>query len=127
MTTHMAKPGIDEDWFAAGALGFADRLRLAAAPTYAFMAVFTGIFGDSPKDMICIMPHASPLSGMVCMYTLMSVVHLVPWLTLIARWARLCADPDPAESRHTCHSELARPCHYSAQLSLALARNQDLE
>ena len=114
MTTHMTKQmigpriGIREDWLAAGALGFADRLRLAAAPTYAFMAVFTGIFGGSPKDMVCMaMQHTSPLSGMVLMYILMSAFHAVPWLTRIARWASPRADPDPAESRHTCHSQLS--------------------
>ena len=93
MTMHMAKQmistriGTHKDWLAAAALGFADRLRLAAAPTYAFMAVFTGIFGESPKDMVCMaMQHTSPLSGMVSMYMLMSVFHVVPWLKLIARW-----------------------------------------
>jgi hypothetical protein len=90
MTTQMIGPGIGtrEDWLAAIA-ALADRLRLAAAPTYAFMAIFTGIFGESPKDMICMtMPHSSPLSGMVSMYVLMSVFHAVPWLKLIARRAR---------------------------------------
>jgi hypothetical protein len=91
MTTQMMRSGIGtrEDWLTAIAPAFADRLRLAAAPTYAFMAVFTGIFGESPKDMICMaMPHSSPLSGMVSMYLLMSVFHAVPWLKLIARRAR---------------------------------------
>ena len=130
MTTHMTKQiirpriGTREDWLAAGALGFADRLRLAAAPTYAFMAVFTGIFGGSPKDMVCMtMQHTSPLSGMVLMYMLMSGFHAVPWLTRIAHRVSLRADPDPAESRHTCHSELAMPGHYHSQPTVALERN----
>jgi hypothetical protein len=95
MTMHVTKQvlrpriGTREDWLAAAMLGFADRLRLAAAPTYAFMAVFTGIFGETPKGMVCMaMQHTSPLSGMVSMYMLMSVFHAVPWLKLIARWAR---------------------------------------
>jgi hypothetical protein len=90
MTRQMIRPsnGTREDWLAGAALGFADRLRLAAAPTYAFMAVFTEIFGESPKDMVCmVIQHSSPLSGMVSMCMLMSVFHAVPWLKLIARWA----------------------------------------
>jgi hypothetical protein len=91
MTMQMIRPriGTREDWLATAALGFADRLRFAAAPTYAFMAVFTGIFAESPRDMVCMaMQHTSPLSGMVSMYMLMSVFHAVPWLKLIAGWAR---------------------------------------
>lgn len=83
-----AKIGTREDWRVAAALGLADRLRLAAAPSYAFMAVFAGVFGESPKDMVCMtVQHTSPLSGIVSMYVLMSVLHAVPWLKLIARRA----------------------------------------
>ena len=91
MTTQMVRRriGTREDWVVVAVLGFADRLRLAAAPTYVFMAVFTGIFGESPMDMVCMaMQHTSPLSSGVSMYMLMSVFHAVPWLKLIARWAR---------------------------------------
>ena len=89
MTTQMIRRriGTREDWVVVAVLGFADRLRLAAAPTYVFMAVFTGIFGESPKDMLGMaMHHTSP--HMVSMYMLMSVFHAIPWLKLIARWAR---------------------------------------
>ena len=76
---------------AAMALRIADGLRLAAAPSYATMALVTAVFGESPKDMLCMaMHHASALSAagsMVWMYVLMSTFHSAPWLRLIAHWA----------------------------------------
>jgi hypothetical protein len=72
----------------AAARGAADWLHLAAAPTFAVMAVLSGAFGGSP-DMLCAsMHHASPLSGMTAMYALMSAFHVAPWLRLIASRAR---------------------------------------
>jgi hypothetical protein len=64
------------------ALGAADWLCLAAAPTFAIMALLTDIRGG-PMDMLC--ADASPLSGMVPMYMLMSAFHSAPWLKLISR------------------------------------------
>lgn len=65
--------------------GAADWLCLAAAPTFAIMALLTGILGGGPPDMLCAAaPEASPLSGMVPMYLLMSAFHAAPWLKLIA-------------------------------------------
>jgi hypothetical protein len=73
------------DWLPAAVLGLADGLRLAAAPTYGLMALFTAIFGESPQDMLCMgMHHASPLGGMAWMYALMSAFHSTSWLKLIA-------------------------------------------
>jgi hypothetical protein len=46
-------------------------LPLAAAPTFAIMAVFTGIFGDD--------------ADMVPMYALMSALNVAPWLQVLAR------------------------------------------
>jgi hypothetical protein len=57
----------------------ADWLSLAAAPSFALMALLTGVLGG---DMLC--SAASPLSGMVPMYALMSAFHSAPWLKLIA-------------------------------------------
>ena len=69
----------------AAALGAADWLSLAAAPTFAIMALHTGVFGGSPPGMLCSAVHdASPLSGMVPMYLLMSAFHSSPWLKLIS-------------------------------------------
>ena len=66
-------------------LGAADRLSLAAAPAFALMALLTAAYGGGPADILCSAEHdASPLSGMVPMYALMSVFHSAPWLKLIA-------------------------------------------
>jgi hypothetical protein len=54
----------------AAALGAADWVCLAAAPTFAIMALLTGVLGGGPPDMFCSTAQdASPLSGMVPMYT----------------------------------------------------------
>ena len=58
----------------------ADWLYLAAAPTFAIMALLTGVLGGGPADALCSM---SPLGGMMPMYLLMSAFHLAPWLKLI--------------------------------------------
>ena len=64
--------------------GAADFLYLAAAPTFAIMALLTGVIGDA-SDMLCSAAHgASPLSGMAAMYLLMSAFHLAPWLKLFS-------------------------------------------
>jgi hypothetical protein len=62
----------------------ADFLYLAAAPTFAIMALLTGVLGGS-ADAMCSVASASPLSGMVPMYVLMSAFHSAPWLKLILR------------------------------------------
>ena len=62
--------------------GAADWLYLAAAPTFAIMALLTA-FGGSP-DALCSIAGVSPLSGMMPMYLLMSAFHLAPWLKLIS-------------------------------------------
>ena len=78
----------------AAALGAADWLCLAAAPTFAIMALLTGAPGGGPPDMLCSAAQdASPLSGMVPMYVLMSAFHSAPWLKLISA-RRSGADPD---------------------------------
>ena len=62
----------------------ANLLTLAAAPTFAIMALLTGLPGGGGADGLCAMTGASPLGGMVPMYLLMSAFHLAPWLKLIA-------------------------------------------
>ena len=60
-------------------------LSLAAAPTFAIMALVAGTLGNAAPDMLCsAMSGASALGGMVPMYVLMSVFHLAPWLRLIS-------------------------------------------
>jgi hypothetical protein len=67
------------------ALDKADWLRLAAAPTFAMMALLTRIHGGSVPDILCSAARdASPLTGMVPMYLLMTAFHLAPWLKLLS-------------------------------------------
>jgi hypothetical protein len=83
----------------AAALGAAGWLGLAAAPTFAVMALLTCVSGAG-ADMTCSAAHgasAPPLSGMVPMYVLMSAFHLTPWLKLISR--RRSAARRPSEAR----------------------------
>jgi hypothetical protein len=65
-------------------------LSLAAAPTFAAMALLTG-----PHDMLCSSAQdASLLSGMVPMYLLMSAFHSAPWLKLASsRRSGTCRRP----------------------------------
>ncbi len=65
-------------------VGALDWLHLAAAPTFAVMAVLTAVLGGGTVGMVCSgMLDASPLTGMVPMYVLMSVFHSAPWLRLM--------------------------------------------
>jgi len=60
-------------------------LYLAAAPTFAVMAVLTYMSGGN-ADMMCSGAHGAwRLSGMVPMYALMSAFHSGPWLKWIVR------------------------------------------
>ena len=69
----------------AAALGAPDWLSLAAAPTFAIMALLAGVVGGGAPDVLCSAAHdASPLTGMVPMYLLMSAFHSAPWLKMIA-------------------------------------------
>ena len=69
----------------AAALGAADWLCLAAAPTFAIMALLTDILGGGQMAIMCSTAQdASPLTGMAPMYVLMSAFHSAPWLKLIA-------------------------------------------
>jgi hypothetical protein len=75
----------------------ADWLCLAAAPSFAIMALLTGVLGGGPPDMLCSATQdASPLSGMLPMYLLMSAFHSAPWLKLISARRSAAAGPDPA-------------------------------
>jgi hypothetical protein len=65
-------------------LGAADWPGLAAAPTFAIMALLTSVLGGGAPDRLCPPAQdASPLSGMIPMYLLMSAFHSAPWLKLI--------------------------------------------
>ena len=62
--------------------GVAGWLALAAAPTFALMALCSAL-ASGPPDVFCTQ-HASPLTGMTAMYVVMSAFHAGPWLRLIA-------------------------------------------
>jgi hypothetical protein len=69
-------------WFEASA----DRwLSLAAAPTFAVMALLSAIPGGGALEDFCSSAGASSLGGMIPMYLLMSAFHSAPWLRLIAK------------------------------------------
>jgi hypothetical protein len=65
------------------ALRAAEWLSLAAAPTFAIMALVTGVLGENAPAILC-SHDASPLGGMASMYLLMSAFHAAPWLKLIS-------------------------------------------
>lgn len=93
---------VEQRSFAAITRGAADGLCLAAAPTFAVMALVAGSLDGGTAAMLCPAMHdAWSPNGMVWMYVLMSAFHSAPWLRLMSR--RRSA----AESRHTCHSRHA--------------------
>ena len=57
----------------AAARGAADWLYLAAAPTFAIMALLTAVLGGGSP--LCSIASASPLTGMVPMYLQMKGAH----------------------------------------------------
>ena len=67
----------------AAPLGIADWLCLAAAPTFAVMALLTCIHAGEGV-MSCLGADASLLTGMPLMYLLISAFHLAPWLRVIS-------------------------------------------
>ena len=70
------------------ALRVADWLALAASPTFAIMALLTGVMGGGSSEMLGMAPQVSPMSEMVTMYLLMSGFHAAAWLKLIRRGGR---------------------------------------
>ena len=80
---HSTRGASRDDEGATAALGLAEWLCLAATPTFAILALLTGLLGGSPMDRLCSSGSGAPLSGMVPMYLLMSAFHSPPWLKLI--------------------------------------------
>ena len=84
-SSESARDAIHNEGGDAAAFGAAHWLGLAAAPTFAIMALLTGAFGRGPAELFCsAAQETSPLSGMVPMYLLMSAFHSAPWLKLIS-------------------------------------------
>jgi hypothetical protein len=60
----------------------AEWLGLAAAPTFAAMALMTAALGGGAEPLCS--AHGSLMTGMIPMYLLMSAFHAGPWLRLIS-------------------------------------------
>lgn len=58
-------------------------IGLAAAPTFAAMALLSGLYQDELAAICSGGSGALPLTGMVWMYILMSVFHVGPWLRVL--------------------------------------------
>ncbi|MER8752911.1 hypothetical protein NKH57_27310 [Mesorhizobium sp. M1050] len=78
---HTATSGAIPENINASTLSIANWLCLAAAPTFALMALLTCLLGGDAA-MLCM--GSSPLTGMAAMYLLMSAFHLAPWLRVIS-------------------------------------------
>jgi hypothetical protein len=74
-----------DDQGVVAAWAMAKWLRLAAAPTFAVMALLTVVFDSGLPNALCSAAGGSGLSGMAPMYLLMGVFHSAPWLKLISR------------------------------------------
>jgi hypothetical protein len=62
------------------------KLSLAAAPTFALMALLNGIHPSSNAHLLCSAASLGlPWTGMTAMYLVMGVFHLGPWLNLSDR------------------------------------------
>jgi len=69
---------------AIGGIGVAGALCLAAAPTFAVMALLSAVSDAGVQDVICSAAGGhTGLGGMTTMYALMSAFHAVPWFRLI--------------------------------------------
>ena len=111
MTIHTI--GTLEGWLAAAALGAADWVCVAPAPTFAMMALVTGVLGGGQQDMLCsATQYALPLSGMLWMYLLMRASHSAPWLKPISSRRTVPNDSDPTLAKSSSTQRLtpaARP------------------
>jgi len=65
------------------ARGLGAALSLAAAPTFALMALLTPALDGASGTLCRAAPDASPLAGMALMYGFMAVFHMAPWLRLV--------------------------------------------
>jgi hypothetical protein len=86
----MTRAGIEgvtrsDDGGVVTALTTAKWLRLAAAPTFAFMALLTVVLDSGLPNALCLAAGHLHFGGMAPMYLLMAVFHSLPWLKLIAK------------------------------------------
>jgi hypothetical protein len=83
---------VANDVYSVGALAAAAAswLRLAAAPSFAVMALGSGFADSGTVIPLCsVESHSAALGSMAAMYGLMSVFAMVPWLNLIVARRRL--------------------------------------
>jgi hypothetical protein len=96
--------------------GIARWLGLAAAPTFAIMAMWTTLFSGQPDMLRMAMQDSSPMTGMTVMYLLMSAFHSSPWLKLISNGRN--------DARRSCRGRKFKPsirlCGSSAGLRSSL-------
>ena len=60
-------------------------LHLAAAPTFAAMALSTLVFDSGGQRALCAAVGGAGFNGMAPMYLLMALFHLAAWLKLMSR------------------------------------------
>jgi hypothetical protein len=92
------------------ATGTAELLSLAAAPTFAIMAVLSGV-GGSHETLCAPMQSAPSLGGMQGMYALMGVFHAASWIRRFASQTHRTKRRQiplhlPLPSRDAAHSRL---------------------
>ena len=82
MLRHVAVSTVARDTWG----GTAAFLSLAAAPTFAILALLSALPAGGPSDGLCASLHGgSPFTGMPLMYALMAAFHAIPWLRLLSR------------------------------------------
>src|SRR5260370_11745923 len=65
------------------ARGAADWLSLAAAPTFAIMALLTAVVACAPGESLCVAAHDLPPSGLGPIFVLLLGLPFSPWLELL--------------------------------------------
>jgi hypothetical protein len=75
-----------DDKSVATAPAIARWLHLAAAPTFAVMALATLVLDSGPPNALCSAAGSFGLNAMAPMYLLMALFHLTPWLKLVVRF-----------------------------------------